>query len=177
MANRRVALEGSGFRGRQLISLLAFVAASFGAAALGSAFTFSSVETWYRRLRKPRWTPPNQVFGPVWTVLYAQMAIAAWLVRRAGSRQPRQARQALGAWVVQLMLNTAWSAAFFGRRSPTEGLLVIVALWCAIAATAGLAARVSRLAAVLLLPYLGWTTFATALNASIWRMNRRSPDA
>jgi len=160
-------------RERRLLSLLGFLGASYAAAALGSAFTFPALKTWYRRLRKPAWTPPDRVFGPVWTVLYTQMAIAAWLVRRRSPQQPAAARPALVAWIVQLVLNVAWSAAFFGRRSPAAGLGVIVSLWLAIVTTIALSARVTRPAAALLAPYLVWTTFAAALNASIWRLNRK----
>jgi tryptophan-rich sensory protein len=104
------------------------------------------------------------------------MAVAAWLVCRSMAKHPgtRTAvgRSALVAWGVQLLLTVGWSAAFFGRRSPAAGLLVIVPLWATIAATAGLAARVRRLAGVLL-PYLAWVSFATALNWQVWQLNRR----
>jgi tryptophan-rich sensory protein len=164
-------------REQQFAWLLGFLAASYGAAGLGSVFTVPALNSWYRRLRKPRWTPPAPVFGPVWTSLYTQMALAAWLVCRSTAQQagarPAVGRAALVAWGVQLLLTVGWSAAFFGRRSPAAGLLVIVPLWGAIAATAGLAARVTRLAGVLLLPYLAWVSFATALNWQMWRLNRR----
>lgn len=101
------------------------------------------------------------------------MAVAAWLSYRASDRRPVAVRSAVVAWFGQLVLNIAWSAAFFGRRSPGAGLLVIVPLWAAIAGTVRLVAPLSRLGALLLLPYLAWTTFAAVLNASIWRLNRR----
>lgn len=159
---------------RSLVALGGFLVASFGAAAFGSYFTNQSVDSWYTTLEKPSWRPPNAVFGPVWTVLYTLMAAAAWLVWRADDRSaptPSARKQALAAWVVQLLLNAGWSAAFFGARSPAAGLAVIAALVPAIAATASLSARVSKLAAVLLLPYLAWTTFAATLNARIWQLN------
>jgi tryptophan-rich sensory protein len=163
-------------REKQVAWLLGFLGASYAAAGLGSLFTVPALNSWYGRLRKPRWTPPAPIFGPVWTVLYTQMAVAAWLVCRGTTKQPggRTAvgRSALVAWGVQLLLNVGWSAAFFGRRSPAAGLWVIVPLWAAIAATAGLAARVTRLGGVLLLPYLAWVTFATALNWQVWQLNR-----
>jgi tryptophan-rich sensory protein len=157
---------------RALVPLVGFLGASYGAAALGSAFTLPALSPWYRELRKPGWTPPDQVFGPVWTGLYTLMAVAAWLVHRAGARQPSASRAALQAWFVQLCLNVGWSAAFFGARSPRAGLLVIVPLDLAIARTVILTASVTRVAATLLLPYLAWTAFATALNARIWQLNR-----
>ena len=153
-----------------------FVGVSFAAAGLGSAFTLPALDTWYRKLRKPGWTPPDRIFGPVWTILYTQIGIAGWLIYR-GTRQQARARKrthssALLAWGIQLLLNVGWSAAFFGWRSPAAGLLVMVPLWAAIATTVVSAARVSRLAGLLLLPYLAWTGFAAGLNLRVWQLNR-----
>lgn len=161
-------------RSRSALALGGFLAASFGAAAFGSYFTSQSVDSWYPTLEKPAWRPPDAVFGPVWTVLYTLMAIAAWLVWRADDRAvpSRTARKwALAAWSIQLALNAAWSAVFFGARSPGGGLAVIAALVPAIATTAALAGRVSKPAGLLLVPYLAWTTFAAALNTRIWQLN------
>jgi tryptophan-rich sensory protein len=161
-------------RARSLLALGGFLAASFSAAAFGSYFTAESVETWYPTLEKPSWRPPNAAFGPVWTVLYTLMAISAWLVWKRetpADATPPQRRSALVAWGVQLLLNAAWSAAFFGARNPGAGLAVIAALVPSIAATAALAGRVSKPAGLLLLPYLAWTSFAAALNARIWQLN------
>jgi tryptophan-rich sensory protein len=161
-------------RGRSVIALGGFLAASFGAAAFGSYFTNQSVDSWYPTLEKPSWRPPNAAFGPVWTVLYTLMAITAWLVWRSddSAASSKSARtQALAAWGVQLALNAAWSAVFFGARSPGGGLAVITGLVPAIATTAALAGRVSKTAGLLLVPYLAWTTFAAALNARIWQLN------
>jgi benzodiazapine receptor len=166
-------VKAAALRQRQVGWLLAFLAASFGAAGVGALFTARALKGgWYRRLRKPDWTPPDRVFGPVWTILYAQMAVSAWLVRDGAANQAHAARVALLAWCAQLGLNVAWSAAFFGGRSPARGVAVIVALWLAIVATAGLSARVRKSAGALLLPYLAWTSFAAALNVAIWRRNR-----
>jgi translocator protein len=159
---------------RSLLALAGFLAASFGAAAFGSYFTAQSVETWYPTLEKPSWRPPNSAFGPVWTVLYTLMGVAAWLVWKRDAPADTtsgQRRSALTAWVVQLVLNAAWSAAFFGGRSPGAGLAVISLLVPAIVATAALAGRVSKPAGLLLLPYLAWTGFAAVLNARIWQLN------
>jgi translocator protein len=155
--------------------LVGFLGASLGAAALGGRFTARSVDTWYRALRKPRLTPPDRVFGPVWTALYAQMAVAAWLVRRAsgkGPATPRATALALGVWGLQLGLNVLWSAVFFGARRIGAGLGVIASLWVAVAAGTALAARVTPAAGWRLLPYLAWTTFASYLNLRIWQLNR-----
>lgn len=162
--------------GRDARWLLGSLGASFGVAALGSVFTARSVSTWYRTLRKPAWTPPDRLFGPVWTVLYALIGISVWLVRRQAQRHPERAaaaQAANAAWVVQLALNSAWSGVFFGGRRIGGGLAVILVLWGSIVTCAVLFARVSRLASALLLPYLAWTTFAAVLNGRIWQLNRR----
>jgi tryptophan-rich sensory protein len=159
---------------RSSIALLGFLAASFGVAAFGSYFTAQTVDSWYPTLEKPSWRPPSAAFGPVWTVLYTLMAISAWLVWRNDSTSDDQARtrkRALTAWALQLALNGAWSAVFFGGRSTGGGLAVILMLVPSIAATAALSVKISKPAALLLVPYLAWTTFATALNARIWQLN------
>ncbi len=135
----------------------------------GSLLTRPSVPTWYEQLNKPTFTPPGAVFGPVWTVLYILMAVAAWLVmRRTG--QVRVA-PALVLFLAQLGLNGSWSAVFFGLHSPGDAFVVIVALWLAILATLVAFWRVSAWAGVLLLPYLAWVSFASVLNYSLWRLN------
>jgi tryptophan-rich sensory protein len=154
---------------RQLAALLVLLAACFGTAAVGAALTAHSVRDWYPNLRVPAWAPPNAVFGPVWTVLYALMALAAWLVWR-GAGGPAS-RPALGLFAVQLGLNAAWSGLFFALRSPGAALAEIILLWCAIGATILSFRRLSALAAGLLVPYLLWVTFAAALNGAIWWMN------
>ena len=158
--------EGSLF---QWVALAFLLFICLGAAGLGAAATNLSVEDWYAALNKPSWNPPNWLFAPVWTTLYIGMAAAAWLVWRRNGLA--------AAWLplllfgVQLFLNSAWSALFFGMRSPGIAFIDIVLLWIAILATTVAFGRVSNLAATLMVPYLGWVTFATALNWSIWRMN------
>ena len=126
---------------------------------------------WYASLAKPAWTPPTWVFGPAWTILYAMMAVAAWrLWRRLGAR-PRESRRALVLFAVQLALNLSWTPVFFGMQRPDLALVVILVLWLAIAATIVAAWKACKTAAALLVPYLAWVTFATALNAAIWRLN------
>jgi len=157
-----------GHRMPQVLALALFVFATFSAAGVGSLFTMVSVERWYVELAKPAWTPPAWVFGPVWTVLYAMMAVAGWLVWR---RQHALRRAALWWFGTQLVLNVGWSAIFFGLRMPGLAFLEILALWSAIAAALVASFRVSRAAAILLAPYLLWVSFALALNAVIWRLN------
>jgi len=151
---------------REVIALIGFVGACFVVAAIGSWFTDPRIEGWYASLRKPDWTPPNWVFGPVWTALYVSMAVAAWLVWRQ-----RGWRRELALFAGQLVLNMAWSAIFFGARNPAAAFLEILALWVMILATTIFFWRVSSVAGWLMVPYLGWVGFATILNFVIWRMN------
>ena len=155
---------------RSGLVLILLVAICLGVAAVGGWVTAGSVADWYPSLRKPSWNPPAWVFGPVWTALYLSMAIAAWLVwRRVGWRGASRAMVLFG---VQLALNAAWSPLFFGLRSPLAGLVDIVALWVAIAATLVAFIRIAPLAGALLVPYWLWVSFATSLNAAIWSLNR-----
>lgn len=132
--------------------------------------TQPSVNTWYPTLAKPSFTPPNWVFAPVWFLLYALMGLAAFLIWRCGLHRLR-VRRALTAFGVQLALNAGWSFAFFGARSPTLGLVVIVFLWGTLAWTVDRFFRIRTVAGWLLVPYLAWITYALALNAAIWGMN------
>lgn len=154
---------------RQVLGLIVLLGICFGAAAVGSAWTVPSIDGWYAALAKPRWTPPNWLFGPVWTALYCAMAVAAWLVwRRHGWAG---ARAAMVLFAGQLALNVAWSGLFFGLKSPGLGLVDILLLWLAIAATLGAFWRKSVVAGLLLAPYLAWVTFAMALNYAVWQLN------
>ena len=154
---------------RDLVALGVCMAACFGAAALGALFTGPAVGTWYQQIRKPLFSPPSWVFGPVWTALYAMMAAAAWLVWRKGEAASRTLPLLL--FGVQLTLNAAWSPIFFGLRSFGWALADIVALWLAIVATRVAFLRVSAPAGLLLVPYLAWVSFAAVLNFAIWRLN------
>jgi benzodiazapine receptor len=145
-----------------------FLALSFGAALVGSQFMPGA---WYAEIAKPSWNPPSWVFGPVWTVLYVLMAVAAWLVWRAGGGW-RGAAVPLGLWLVQLVLNAAWSWLFFGQRRMDLALVEIVVLWAAILGCVVLFWRVRPLAGGLMLPYLACVGFAAVLNGTLWAMNR-----
>jgi tryptophan-rich sensory protein len=138
---------------------------------VGSIFTRASVSTWYAALNKPSFTPPSWLFGPVWISLYLLMGISAFLVWSKGFYD-REVKVALIFFGLQLILNAFWSAAFFGLRSPFAGLIVISALWIFIFLTILYFFRVSSTAGVLLLPYIGWVSFAAVLNASLFFMNR-----
>ncbi|MFB6166894.1 MAG: TspO/MBR family protein [Candidatus Nanohaloarchaea archaeon] len=151
---------------RELFLLAGSLAVAFLAASLGGFFTAGSVSTWYPGLAKPWFTPPNWVFGPVWTVLYAMMGASLFLVVRESLE-----RRPLAAFGTQLALNVAWSAAFFGLKSPALGLAVIALLLGAILWTVREFYRVSRASAYLLIPYLFWVVFAAFLNLAIYLMN------
>jgi len=152
------------------LMLLLFIAVCLAVSGAGAVVTNTSVNEWYPTLKKPSWNPPSWVFGPVWTTLYVMMAIAAWLIWR--ERGFAEARGALGLFAFQLALNAAWSPLFFGMRSPLAGLIDIIPLGAAILATMVWFWKIVPLAGVLLLPYWLWVCFATALNFTIWRMNR-----
>lgn len=151
--------------------LLASVVACQLAGILGAVFTRAGIPVWYAGLEKPSFSPPNWLFGPAWITLYLLMAVAAYLVWQKGLAHPG-VRAALAAFVVQLLLNALWSPAFFGLRSPLAGAVVIVVLWLAIALTMFLFWKLARPAAWLLLPYLLWVSYASALNISIYLLNR-----
>jgi benzodiazapine receptor len=154
---------------RQLLGLVVFLAFSFTAAGLGSLATTPNIASWYATLEKPTWTPPNWLFGPVWTVLYICMAVAAWLVWRKG--RLAENRLPLGLFTVQLALNSAWSWLFFGFHLPGAAFAEILILLAAIAVTTVAFWRRSLAAGLLMMPYLGWVGFASALNWGIWRLN------
>lgn len=154
---------------RSWLVLAGLLVVCFGVASLGSVFTSSAMPEWYMSLEKPAFNPPSWVFGPVWTLLYAMMAVAAWLVWREAGFDG--ATPALSMFVVQLALNLAWSGIFFGLREPGWAMLEILALWGAIVVTMVLFFRHSSVAGWLLAPYLLWVSFAAVLNAAIWRLN------
>jgi translocator protein len=140
------------------------------AGVIGSAFTLSSIPTWYAGLNKPFFSPPNWVFGPVWITLYALMGVSLYIVWRMGLTEKR-VKDAAAAFLAQLILNTSWSIAFFGLKSPLAGLLVIIPLWSAIALSIVRFRRISLSAAALLIPYILWVSFAMLLNLSILALN------
>jgi benzodiazapine receptor len=154
---------------RRWISLIVFVAICLAVELVSGVFTRASVRDWYVTLNKPSWTPPGWVFGPVWTVLYLLMGVAAWLIWR--ERGSADIRPALAAFFVQLALNLLWSILFFGMQDPRLAFWDILLLWIAIAVTVALFWTVRPMAAVLLTPYLAWVTYATVLNYTIWQMN------
>lgn len=139
------------------------------AAIIGNLVTLPSIAPWYESLAKPPFNPPNAVFGPAWTFLYLLMAAAFFRILRSPEGIAR--RRAVILFLVQIVLNAIWSVAFFGFHSPTAGLVVILALDTAIAATIHAFLSVDRIAGGALVPYLGWVAFATLLNGAIWWLN------
>jgi tryptophan-rich sensory protein len=150
--------------------LAAAVLVCLSAGFIGSFFTVGSIESWYLTLQKPSFNPPGWVFGPVWTILYLLMGVSAYLVWMNGLDK-KEVRVALWFFSLQLVLNTLWSVIFFGAKEPFSAFVEIVFLWMAIAATISLFNRISRNAALLMVPYLAWVSFAAFLNYSIWQLN------
>ena len=157
-------------RAQSWLILAGFLILCFGAAASGARVTHVAVQTWYPTLRKPTWNPPAWIFGPVWTVLYLLMAVAAWCVWQQTGRLTLAGP--LGIFLLQLLLNAAWSPLFFGLRNPLAGLIDVGLLWGAIGWTLITFWQVTPLAGALLIPYWLWVSFATVLNFVIWRLNR-----
>jgi benzodiazapine receptor len=147
------------------------------AGVIGSIFTSESVSTWYQTIEKPSFSPPNWLFGPVWTTLYVLMGLSLFLVWRATSTttftKDRRGRKisAFIAFGSQLILNVLWSFIFFGLRSPQLAFAEIVILLISIVVTIAIFYRISKLAAVLMIPYAVWVTFASLLNLQIWLLN------
>ena len=152
---------------QSVLGCVAWVGLSLGAGILGAVG--SGPDAWYQSLDKPPWTPPSWLFGPVWTTLYILMGIAAWLVWE--QRHTTRVQSALGLYLGQLALNAAWSWLFFGLHRPGLAFAELMVLWVAILVTLLVFGRIRRVAALLLLPYLAWVTFAGALNGSIWLRN------
>lgn len=167
-AGQAMAAPPKSWRGDAL-GLIGFVLVCFAVAGVAGAVTADTVDTWYRTLDKPAFTPPDWIFAPVWTVLYAAMAIAGWRVwRRTGFAG---GRTALTLFAIQLLLNGAWSLLFFGGHRIGLALIDIVLLLLAIVATTFAFWRIDRVAGVLFVPYLLWVGYAAALNAAIWLQN------
>lgn len=154
----------------RVTQFFASIAVCLLAAVIGSAFTTPAIPTWYAALLKPALNPPAWVFGPVWTVLYILIGIALYLVWSRGWSQ-KNVQVAMTIFAVQLVLNVLWSYLFFGLQSPFFALIEIVLLWIAIFMTLGAFYRVSVPAALLLLPYLLWVSFAAYLNYGIYILN------
>jgi tryptophan-rich sensory protein len=155
---------------KQIVGLAGWLVVTFVAAAIGGAASVNA-GSFYTQLVLPEWAPPSWVFGPVWTVLYVAMGIAAWLIWRAAGF--RAARRALALFLAQLALNALWSWLFFGWHRGALAFADILLLWVLIIATLIAFWRVRALAGWLLVPYLLWVSFASALNYAVWQLNPR----
>ena len=150
--------------------MFVFIVLCFAAAAVGALVTNFSLKDWYPSLKKPAWNPPNWIFAPVWSLLYITMAVAASLV---WERLPQKGLTLpMFLFLIQLLLNVAWSAIFFGLCAPRWAFFEIMFLWVFILMTAVSFGTVYGPAGILLLPYLIWVTFAAFLNFTIWQLNR-----
>lgn len=153
---------------KKAIKLGAFIGICESVGIAGAIFTSKSIPEWYSTLQKPSINPPSWVFGPVWTTLYALMGISAFII---SEKKVKGKKLALSVFAAQLILNFLWTFLFFGMRSPVAALVEIIALWISILVTIILFWKISKTAALLLIPYLLWVSFASVLNLQIYRLN------
>ena len=156
---------------KKAVTLIVFIVVCELAGILGSVFTTPSIPGWYAGLAKPSFNPPSWLFGPVWTILYALMGVAAWLVYEKGVKRP-DVKKALSVFAAQLILNALWSIVFFGAQMILGAAVIIVLLGAMILLTIRLFGKISKPAAWLLVPYILWVSFATVLNISLYVLNR-----
>lgn len=157
-------------KGKDVLTLVISVLICQCAGLIGSFFTRPSIPAWYTTLDKPAFTPPSWLFSPVWITLFLLMGISLFLIWRRGFTE-KEVRVALGFFGLQLLFNIIWSVLFFGLRSPLAGFIDIGVLWIAIVLTIFYFFTISKIAAILLLPYIVWVSFASVLNFFIWRLN------
>lgn len=153
---------------KNFVSLIVFLGVCLGIAAVAGFVTVANIPTWYADLAKPSFTPPNAIFGPVWTLLYILIAVSGWMVWRMIGFSPDRPLVIYG---LQLALNFAWSFIFFGAHLIGLAVVDILLLWIAILWNIVMFWRVDRVAAALLVPYLAWVSFASALNIAVWQLN------
>jgi len=154
-----------------IVRLIISIVACEGAGGIGAIFTTPAIPTWYAGLKKPAFTPPNSVFGPVWITLYLLMGVAVFAVWREGLNQ-EGVTIAFAVFWVQLVLNVLWSVIFFGLKSLLGGMVTILLLWIAILVNIITFFGVSPIAGELLIPYIVWVSIAANLNVQIWILNR-----
>ncbi len=155
---------------KTIFTLIGAIVISELAGIIGSLFTFQSIPTWYTTIIRPDFSPPNWIFGPVWTTLFVLMGIALFLVWQKKYAQ-KKIGLAVGLFFVQLLLNTLWSIIFFGKHNIGGAFIEIIFLWLAIVATTIAFFKISKPAGYLLLPYIAWVSFAGYLNYIIWTLN------
>lgn len=155
---------------KEFLKLIGAMVACEAIGSVGTIFTIPSIPTWYATLVRPSIAPPNWIFGPVWTTLFALMGIAIYIIWRKGLDR-KDVQMALGIFAGQFVLNVLWSVLFFGLHNPAWSLVGIIVLWIAILATIISFWRISRTAAWLLVPYIAWVSFAAYLNFQFWILN------
>lgn len=155
---------------KSIVRLVVSVALPLAVGGVASFFTASSVSTWFKSLNKPFFNPPAWLFGPVWTTLYIMMGIAFFIIWDSKAKDIIKQR-AMKIYFIQLFFNFTWSFVFFYAQQPGWAVVNIVLLWLLIALTIFWFSRISKAAAWLLVPYILWVTFATALNYAIWQLN------
>jgi len=153
------------------LKLILSVVVCLLAGSLGTIFTISAIPTWYAGLIKPFFSPPNWLFGPVWTILYILMGVSFFLIWQKGFKD-KKAVTALKLFAVQLLLNAIWSPIFFGAKNLFLAFIVIVFMWVFIVKTIFAFKKIDKVASYLLYPYIAWVSFATILNFSVWFLNR-----
>lgn len=156
---------------KNFLKLLGSILICFTAAGLGTLFTTSAIPTWYATLNKPPFSPPNYLFGPVWTILYILMGISLYLIWSKGLKN-KKVRDAIYLFGIQLFLNAIWSPVFFGAHNLLLAFVIIVAMWIYIVKTIKAFAKIDKTASYLLYPYLAWVSFASILNFSVWLLNK-----
>ena len=154
-----------------VVKVIISILACFSAGAIGSLFTFKAIPTWYPGLKKPKYTPPNRIFGPVWTTLYILMGLSIYLIWEHGLSTDG-VLLAFILFFVQLLFNALWSIIFFGMKSKGGGVIVIIVLWLLILATIITSFQVSIWAGIFLIPYILWVSVAIYLNVGIWLLNK-----
>ncbi len=154
---------------KSIIILILFILICQSVGIIGATFTMSSLDNWYRTIQKPSWNPPDWIFGPVWTTLYAIMGFSMWTIWK--NRATQKISWCIIIFIIQLLLNGIWTPLFFGLKNPALALIDIMFLFSAIIATIIIFYKVNRLASLILIPYLLWVGFATILNYHLWKLN------
>lgn len=155
----------------KFLKLVSSIVICFLAGGLGSIFTVSAIPTWYAHLNKPFFSPPNWIFGPVWTTLYVLMGISLYLIWIRGFKT-KKVRDAIVLFIIQLILNAIWSPVFFGYKNLLLAFVIIIAMIFYVVKTILAFSKIDKKASYLLYPYLAWISFASILNFSVWFLNR-----
>ncbi len=152
------------------VKLLIALVACILTGTIGYFLTSPYIKSWYALINKPSWTPPNWLFGPVWTILFLLMGLALYLI--VSGKKSKDATDAVLVFAAQLLVNASWSLLFFTLHKPLYAFIALISLWLLILASIMMFHRLNKLAAYLLLPYLAWVSFAGALNLAIYFLNR-----